>query len=33
MEFAEDGDMYADIIQNQKDGKLPEEDWVWRMVI
>ena len=33
MEYAEDGDMYADIVQNQKDGRLPEEDWVWRMVI
>ncbi len=33
MEYAEDGDMYADIVQNQKDARLPEEDWVWRMVI
>ena len=33
MEYAENGDMYADIVQNQKDGKLPEEDWVWKMII
>lgn len=33
MEYAENGDMYADIIKNQKEGRLPEEEWVWRMVI
>ena len=33
MEFAENGDMYGDIVQNQKDGRLPEEDWVWKMII
>ncbi len=33
MEYAENGDMYADIINNQKESRLPEEEWVWRMVI
>ena len=33
MEFADGGDMYADIVKNQKEGRQPEEDWVWKMVI
>ena len=33
MEFADGGDMYAEIVQNQKEGRQPEEDWVWKMVI
>ena len=33
MEYADCGDMYADIVQNQKEGRQPEEDWVWKMVI
>jgi NIMA (never in mitosis gene a)-related kinase 1/4/5 len=33
MEYAENGDMFADIVQNQKDSRLPEEDWVWKMII
>ncbi len=33
MEFADCGDMYADIVQNQKEGRQPEEDWVWKMII
>ena len=33
MEFADGGDMYADIVQNQKEGRQPEEDWIWKMVI
>lgn len=33
MEFAENGDMYAEILSYQKKGRLPEEDWVWLMII
>jgi NIMA (never in mitosis gene a)-related kinase len=33
MEYAENGDMYAEIVRYQREGRLPEEDWIWRMVI
>jgi len=33
MEFADCGDLYAHIVQNQKEGRQPEEEWVWKMVI
>lgn len=33
MDYAENGDLYAEIINYQKQGTLPEEDWVWRIII
>jgi NIMA (never in mitosis gene a)-related kinase len=33
MEFADCGDLYAHIVQNQKEGRQPEEEWVWKMII
>ena len=33
MEYAEDGDMYEEIIKYQQNGSLPDEDWIWRIII
>ena len=33
MEFAENGDMYEEIMSHQKSCTLPDEDWVWRTII
>lgn len=33
MEYAECGDVYAEVLACQRNGKLPEEDWVWKVII
>lgn len=33
MEFASDGDLYAEILRLQKDTSFADEDWVWRVFI
>lgn len=33
MEFAQNGDLYAEIVNFQKAGRFPEEEWIWKMII
>jgi len=33
MEYAKDGDVYAEIVSYQQRGSFPDEEWVWKVFI
>ena len=33
MEYAKDGDLYAEIVRHQQRASYPDEEWVWKVFI